>query len=108
VLTSVRDSGRSITPGPKELGPDPREKMEIGTAGAEGGTKGVAVEAVAKGGVSRAEGGRGGKVGSTAVGGDLEVTCGELCVGVVVDWGREEVCCVGTVALPSRRAFQST
>jgi hypothetical protein len=108
VPTSPRDSGRSITPVPKELGPKPRVKIEIETAGAEGGGGGVEVDAVAKDGESIVEGGRGGNEGSTAVGGDLAVTCGELCVGVVVDWGREEVCCVGTVALPSRRAFQST
>lgn len=65
------------------------------------------VDAVAKIGGSRAEGGRGGKVASTAVTGDPEVMCGELCVGVL-DTGREEVCWVGTVALPNRRAFQST
>jgi hypothetical protein len=110
VLTSPRDSGRSITPGQRELGPKPRVKIEPRTAGVGAGVGGVVVDTVAEDGENKTEGGRGGRavIGSAIVTGDLEVMCGELCVGVVVDGGREEVCWVGTVALPSRLAFQST
>ena len=98
-----------MTPGSMKIGPNPRvEKREIGTAGDEGRGQGTLADEVAEEGGGREEGGRGGNDVSSI--GTLEDMCGEQCVGVgvVVDTGRDEVCCVGTVALPSLRAFQST